>query len=86
MGLFKNMKGAMDLAGQAQHVCWVSENANGSRGFGFTGGHFHKNWQNDQFRRVVLNAIGWIAKADVPAEGIHPPGGARPDRLRQDPG
>jgi hypothetical protein len=56
--------------GEVQHVCWVSENANGSRGFGFTGGHFHRNWQNDQFRRTVLNAIFWIAKADVPAGGV----------------
>lgn len=56
--------------GEPQHVCWVSENANGSRGFGFTGGHFHRNWQNDQFRRTVLNAIAWIAKAEIPAGGI----------------
>ena len=56
--------------GEAQHVGWVTENPNGSRGFGFTGGHYHRNWQNDQFRRTVLNAIAWIAKADVPAGGI----------------
>jgi hypothetical protein len=56
--------------GEPQHVCWVSENANGSRGFGFTGGHFHRNWKNDQFRRTVLNAIAWIAKAEIPADGI----------------
>lgn len=56
--------------GEPQHVAWVSENANGSRGFGFTGGHFHKNWQNDAFRRTVLDAIAWIAKADTPATGI----------------
>jgi Domain of Unknown Function (DUF1080)/Trehalose utilisation len=56
--------------GQPQHVAWLSDNANGSRGFGFTGGHYHKNWQNDPFRRTVLNAIAWIAKADLPAGGI----------------
>lgn len=56
--------------GQLQHVCWVSENANGSRGFGFTGGHFHKNWQHDGFRRTVLNSIAWIAKSDLPPAGI----------------
>lgn len=55
---------------EAQHMCWVSDNANGSRGFGFTGAHFHKNWQNDQFRMTALNAIAWIAKADIPAGGI----------------
>ncbi|MDB6072050.1 MAG: hypothetical protein JWL81_3221 [Verrucomicrobiales bacterium] len=56
--------------GEPQHVAWISENPNGSRGFGFTGGHFHRNWRNDTFRRTVLNAIAWIAKADVPAGGI----------------
>ena len=29
----------------------------GGRGFGFTGGHFHWNWGNDQFRKLMLNAI-----------------------------
>jgi hypothetical protein len=30
----------------------------------------HWNWANDQWRKVVLNAIGWIAKGDVPKDGI----------------
>jgi trehalose utilization protein len=49
---------------------WVAERAGGGRGFGFTGGHFHKNWAQDDFRKVVFNAILWIAKADVPADGV----------------
>lgn len=57
-------------AGEPQHMMWVSENEGGSRGFGFTGAHYHKNWENDNFRRVVLNAITWISKAEVPAEGV----------------
>ncbi len=56
--------------GEPQHMMWVSENEGGSRGFGFTGAHFHKNWQDDNFRKVVLNAITWISKAEVPAEGV----------------
>lgn len=53
-----------------QHMMWVSENPNGSRGFGFTGGHFHDNWQDDNFRKVVLNAITWISKRDIPNDGV----------------
>jgi hypothetical protein len=53
-----------------QHMMWVSENANGSRGFGFTGGHFHDNWKDDNFRKVVLNAVAWISNVDVPGEGV----------------
>jgi hypothetical protein len=61
---------------QKEHVLWVSENANGSRGFGCTGGHFHRNWAHDQFRKTVLNSIVWIAKGDVPPGGIE---SKRPD-------
>jgi type 1 glutamine amidotransferase len=55
---------------EPQHMMWVYERPNGGRGFGFTGGHFHKNWGHDDFRKVVLNAILWIAKADVPQDGL----------------
>ena len=53
-----------------QHVSWATERADGGRGFGFTGGHNHKNWGNDDQRKVVLNAILWTAKAPVPAIGV----------------
>lgn len=56
--------------GEAQHMMWVCERSDGGRGFGFTGGHFHKNWGQDDFRKVVLNAILWIAKVEVPAGGV----------------
>lgn len=55
---------------EPQHVMWVAERAGGGRGFGFTGGHFHKNWGQDDFRKVVLNAILWIAQMDVPEGGV----------------
>jgi hypothetical protein len=53
-----------------EHVMWVSENEGGGRGFGFTGGHVHWNWKNDDQRKLMLNAIAWIAKIDVPADGV----------------
>lgn len=56
--------------GRAEAMMWTVERADGGRGFGFTGGHFHRNWGNDQFRKVVLNAMLWIAKVDVPEEGV----------------
>jgi len=51
-------------------VGWAIEREDGGRGFGFTGGHFYKNWWSPDFRKLLLNAIAWTAKADVPAEGI----------------
>ena len=57
-------------AKQPQVVAWAVERKDGGRGFGFTGGHFHKGWANDNQRTLVLNAIVWSAKAEVPAGGI----------------
>ncbi len=51
-------------------MAWARERPDGGRGFGFTGGHVHWNWGNDNFRKLVLNAIVWTAEVDVPAEGV----------------
>ena len=50
-------------------VAWAVERAGGGRGFGFTGGHFHTNWGLLEFRRLVVNAILWTAKVEVPRGG-----------------
>ncbi len=55
---------------RAEAMMWSVERPDGGRGFGFTGGHFHKNWGNDDFRKVVLNAMLWISKVDVPEGGV----------------
>jgi hypothetical protein len=57
-------------AGEPQHVAWAVERPDGGRGFGFTGGHHHWNWGNDDFRTLVLNAILWTARMEVPPEGV----------------
>jgi type 1 glutamine amidotransferase len=55
---------------QPQVVAWAVERKNGGRGFGFTGGHFHANWQLEQYRRMTLNALVWTAHGEVPKEGV----------------
>lgn len=55
---------------RAEAMMWCVERPDGGRGFGFTGGHFHKNWGNENFRKVVLNAMLWISKAEVPEGGV----------------
>jgi type 1 glutamine amidotransferase len=57
--------------GMPEHVMWVTERPDGGRGFGFTGAHFHKNWGDPNFRKIVLNALLWIAKAEVPPDGVN---------------
>ena len=38
--------------------------------FWFTGGHRHANWGNDSFRKVVLNALLWVVRVEVPPNGV----------------
>ena len=57
--------------GRPETMMWAVERPDGGRGFGFTGGHFHLNWQNDDQRRLILNALVWLAKLEVPAGGIN---------------
>jgi hypothetical protein len=56
--------------GRDEVMMWSTERADGGRGLGFTGGHFHLNWGNDQQRKLMLNALVWLAKAEVPKNGV----------------
>lgn len=53
-----------------QTVAWALEKNSGSRGFGFTGGHFFDHWRTEQYRKMLLNAILWTAHAEVPEKGV----------------
>ena len=53
-----------------QIIAWAYERPAGGRAFGFTGGHTHANWRNDNFRMLVLNAIVWTAQSSIPKNGI----------------
>jgi putative membrane-bound dehydrogenase-like protein len=55
---------------EPQHLAWATERDNGARGFGFTGMHLNANWEQDDFRKVILNGIAWTAKLDIPKGGI----------------
>ncbi|MDA9764439.1 hypothetical protein N9C83_03670, partial [Opitutales bacterium] len=46
------------------------ERPDGGRGFGFTGGHYHLNWADENFRKVVLNTLNWVSKNKIPKNGI----------------
>ncbi len=51
-------------------VAWAIERPDESRGFGTTMGHHFSNWENNNFRKFVLNGIVWAAGLEVPNEGI----------------
>jgi hypothetical protein len=63
-------KHIQDAKGRVESMMWAVERKDGGRGVGFTGGHFHRNWKDDNFRKVVLNALLWICKVEVPKDGV----------------
>jgi len=63
-------KHIQEASGHPETMMWTFERNDGGRGFGFTGGHTHKNWADDSLRKVVLNAIVWMAKGEVPTNGV----------------
>ena len=60
----------VEAKGRDEVLAWAVERPDGGRGFGFTGAHAHKNWGDPDFRKLVLNAIFWTAKLDVPPDGV----------------
>jgi hypothetical protein len=77
-GPYDHIKAA---SGRDETMMWVMERPDGRRGFGFTGGHRHLNWGDDNFRKVVLNALLWITRIDVPRAGL--PSSVTQDELMQ---
>jgi type 1 glutamine amidotransferase len=63
-------KDIQDARGREETLLWTTERPDGGRGVGFTGAHFHWNFGDDGFRKLVLNSIVWVAGLDVPEAGI----------------
>lgn len=71
----------MAARGQIETTSWATERPDGGRGFGYTGGHFHENWGNEHARKLVLNALLWVSKAEVPEGGVNCT--VTPEQLRE---
>jgi len=56
--------------GAREVLAWAFQRPEGGRGFGCTGGHFHRNWESDDFRRLMLNALVWVSGLEVPDDGV----------------
>lgn len=74
-----------EASGHAETLLWAAERPDGGRGVGFTGGHFHWNWADDDYRRLVLNAIVWTAGREVPLSGVPTPRRTLDDLMRLEP-
>jgi hypothetical protein len=57
-------------AGKAQVMAWAYDRPEGGRGFGFTGLHKHANLGDDNMRTLLLNAVAWVSKLEVPVGGV----------------
>ena len=56
--------------GVPQLLAWAAENKGKGRGFALTGGNYHHNWFQNDFRKLVLNGIAWSAGVTVPNSGV----------------
>jgi hypothetical protein len=67
--------------GQPQVVAWALERQTGGRSVGLTGGHYHANLGDENFRKIVLNSVLWAAKVQVPVNGVQVT--VKPEELMQ---
>ena len=58
------------IADTDQAVAWAWQRDDAGRSFGFTGLHFHENWNRIEYRRLVLQGILWTLKETIPTEGL----------------
>ena len=73
-GPYSNPRGPYDhivaASGREEVLLWAVERPDGGRGAGFSSGHYHTNWGDPNFRKVVLNTVLWLAKLEVPPNGV----------------
>lgn len=58
------------IDGQQETVAWAWERPDGGRSFGFSGLHFHENWQLPEYRRLVVQGVLWTLRLPIPVEGL----------------
>lgn len=55
---------------QPETVGWSWERPDGGRSFGFSGLHFHANWQLPEYRRLVTQGVLWTMRVAIPTAGV----------------
>ncbi|GAB4154339.1 MAG: hypothetical protein Tsb009_30970 [Planctomycetaceae bacterium] len=58
------------IDGSNHTVAWAWQRPDGGRSFGFSGFHYHKNWEKEYYRRLVTQAVIWAAGKSVPKNGL----------------
>lgn len=61
------------IEGESHTVAWAFDRPGGGRSFGFTGLHFHENWKQESYRRLMTQGLLWSFGQDIPAKGVAVP-------------
>lgn len=61
---------SVKIDGEMHPVAWALERDGGGRSFGFSGLHFHENWQAPEYRRLVAQGVLWTLDLPIPKDGI----------------
>lgn len=59
------------IEGETHTVSWAWTRPDGGRAFGFSGGHFHKNWELPAYRRLATQGILWTLNREIPKSGFN---------------
>lgn len=59
------------IEGNQETVAWAWERPNSGRSFGFSGLHFHKNWSEEDYRRLVTQGVLWTMGLPIPEKGFN---------------
>jgi hypothetical protein len=60
---------AKKTLGREEILSWAYEAPKGQRAFTFSGMHLHKDWEEANRRRFIVNGILWSARIDPPTHG-----------------
>jgi type 1 glutamine amidotransferase len=60
----------VEIDGKLETVAWAWERPDAGRSFGFTGLHFHENWQLPEYRRLIAQAVLWTNRLPIPRDGL----------------
>ena len=67
---YRDGRDLADAGPERATVAWTFERAGGGRAFTFSGAHYLASLDQPELRRILLNAIAWTARLEVPAQGV----------------
>ncbi|MBB5208296.1 ThuA domain-containing protein [Chiayiivirga flava] len=82
---FRDGHALLDDVAERHPVAWAFERDDGGRAFVFTGAHFSTAFDQPGLRTLLLNAVAWTARREVPAYGLRAAAPARAEPPRAAP-